>query len=156
MSFFSIIPEKNVKCTVQKVPLDYAKQFERQAKINHDQSIDQLNRRGGLSITEFYCVANGLDANHVYMTKGEVAAKWLEEQFGLLKQIEDLKKEISDYADMAVEVHKMVMHVTGSPNTTTIKGEIESMAFMIGHHPLVLNAPTIKFKIEEDDEPEGR
>ena len=48
------------------------------------------------------------------------------------KRIEELRK-------LLIEVKELTDTIVDSSPNTTIKGKIESMALMIGHHPLVLN-----------------
>lgn len=73
-------------CSVQAVPMEYAKQFERQAMSNHMQTITRLNERGGLDPVEFYLVANGLPLSYSFQKK----------RLHILKQLNGSRKNL-DY-----------------------------------------------------------
>lgn len=94
------IMRTGIKCAVGTVPLWYAEQFNVQAEINHSQSIQRLNERGGLTPTEFYLVANGLAGRDWVKYKEEFCIAWLEDQYGLLAQIERLTAELEQFKEL--------------------------------------------------------
>lgn len=51
------------------------------------------------------------------------------------------ERRLEEMRGVLSEVQHLCNKIVNSPPDTTIKGEIESLAFMLGHHPLVLNAP---------------
>jgi len=48
--------------------------------------------------------------------------------------------EIRDYETIAVKAKALCNLICNSPPTTTIKGEIESLALELGHHDKVMNS----------------
>jgi hypothetical protein len=52
--------------------------------------------------------------------------------------LENLLKEVSDLCEL----------ICNSSPDTTIKGEIESKAFMLGHHPAILNPTSVLIENE--------
>jgi len=46
--------------------------------------------------------------------------------------------------ELLKDIRKLCHLITCSPSDTPIKGEIESLAFMIGHYQQVLNIPESK------------
>lgn len=63
---------------IHSVPMEFALQFEDWAKKNHNQSIERLNERGGLSSLEFYCIMEGLMFslyNNSDFAEGVISAK---------------------------------------------------------------------------------
>ena len=88
---------RNSSCKVQSVPLDYARRFERQAQSNHGQTIDGLNSRGGLDPTEFYAVVHGRNCFDVLKDTPEAKCiEWLENEFGIIKELDDIKQHLLD------------------------------------------------------------
>ncbi len=59
-----------------------------------------------------------------------------------------MKKEEDD---LLKNIRKLVSLICNSKPETTIKGEIESLAFLIGHDPIVINDSKCYFTIDEDN-----
>jgi len=77
---FKILKYSLFNKTLQQCP-DYIPwamiaKHEAQAKKNHDQTLERLNARGGLSPTELYAVLNDIDYAQVTLTEYECVA-WI-------------------------------------------------------------------------------
>lgn len=66
--------------------------------------------------------------------------------------VKELERRLKEYIDITAEVCDFCkIDILGQPNTATIKGNIESKALSISHHPYVLNASNLKFKLENGE-----
>jgi len=52
----------------------------------------------------------------------------------------ELKAQLADMSLICADVRELTNLIVGSPPETPIKGQIESLAFELGHYPYVLNA----------------
>ena len=50
------------------------------------------------------------------------------------------ERQQEEISQLLCEVRNLCMVIVGSSPETKIKGEIESLAFGLAHHPLILNA----------------
>jgi len=75
--FQVMVPEKTTGCPTQ-IPWEILVPFAGNAVKNHDQTLERLNSRGGLSPTEVYCVMTGLTFREAFrlMTKQQ-CVDWL-------------------------------------------------------------------------------
>lgn len=81
-------------CPIAQVPMFYVAQFERQAQINHSQSVTRLAERGGLTPKELYGVVHGLSYRQTKLTETE-CIEWLVKEAGLISQINSLNEKIT-------------------------------------------------------------
>lgn len=93
--FKIMLPQKH-SCAVSYVPLAVARRFEAQAQKNHYQSIDDLNRRGGLSPVEFFAVAHGMDWRKANALGEHYCIQWLEKSFGPMTDLAYLMQSFID------------------------------------------------------------
>lgn len=66
-----------------------------------------------------------------------------------LKELQAYRTVIPKVRGALEDTKALCSLICGSPNTTQIKGNIESIAFILGHHPYVLN-PHLLDGLEED------
>ena len=56
------------------------------------------------------------------------------------QRIAKLEAQLADMSLICADVRELTNLIVGSPPETPIKGQIESLAFELGHYPYVLNA----------------
>lgn len=61
----------------RSIPWDVAERFRQQAYYNHDQTLERLAERGGLSPAEMYVAACGLGLRGMPQDHDEVVLEWL-------------------------------------------------------------------------------
>jgi len=86
--YFKIMKPDKIECPIKLIPWDFIESHERQAIRNHSQTLETLNRRGGLSPKELFAVKHD-------MTWRDLSLK-VDEQFAvnwLIKEIENQKVE---------------------------------------------------------------
>jgi len=67
----------------RSVPWDFVAPHEAQAMANHDETLQRLSERGGLSVEELYCTVNGQSLFPLKnMPSQEVALAWLRRTLG--------------------------------------------------------------------------
>lgn len=77
-AFFRVHSAHESPCCPVSVPWEMIAPFEGQAQANHQQSLDKLHHRGGLSPMEIHAVMNGLRWRDAAMMKSDnEAALWL-------------------------------------------------------------------------------
>lgn len=74
MRRFPVIREK-ITNVPRSVPWKFVERFRRQAEENHDQTLERLAERGGLSPEEMWYAAHGQRLR--VRVDAEVAAQWL-------------------------------------------------------------------------------
>ena len=67
-------------------------------------------------------------------------AKRLAKYMAALDLINELEAQLADMSLICADVRELTNLIVGSPPETPIKGQIESLAFELGHYPDVLNA----------------
>lgn len=70
------------KAGIKSIPWDLISPYEKRALINHNQTLEQLHNRGGLSSQEIFCIVNNLPFS--FKTIGHLSENdadlWLKEQ----------------------------------------------------------------------------
>ena len=84
--------EKKQDGWLTNIPWDFISSHEEQAQINHGQSLKRLNERGGLGLSELYCVLTDTE----WDTSGLKISNqdWMDMIINLLEDWE--RKEIND------------------------------------------------------------
>ncbi len=108
-------------------------------------------------MAEQYCVSNEEIDKIIAVTSPDV--DWYEfhdhisaiELNAGFKELKAFRAELSELRHTLEQTKRLCEMITGSPNTTKIKGAIESMALILGHHKYVLN-PHILSRFQNDTE----
>lgn len=71
----------------------------------------------------------------------DMVVKALEDDIQVLEDtVEGFKKIIAERVELDSEVNRLCQLIVNSPSNTTIKGDIESLALLLGHHPNIIGA----------------
>jgi hypothetical protein len=93
---FSVMPEGYPGCP-SSIPWRWIEHFDKQAQINHSQSLEHLNSRGGLSVCELLAVVNNRRWHR--MTSEEATKQflaWIDKQSGREAEVSKLVNRIDE------------------------------------------------------------